>query len=271
VSPLAPPAGPARSFRWTGAARAAGAALLAVAAAGATVVVTPSPLAASTASPTARATPVQAGGPTRTTPTTEADDTSTTTRPSRGSDGSDGSGGDGDGGDGDTGSGDEPTTGIGSGRTGPARVVDLSPRAVDLTVRTEATDGSEQSVESPDQRTLTLAADVLFEVDQAYLTGDARQRLAELAEELNTLGGRTVTIEGHTDDQGDTAYNQTLSERRAESVRANLSVQLDDGFTLEVHGYGETRPAVPNTGGDGRPDPEAQARNRRVVVSYPTG
>jgi len=164
-----------------------------------------------------------------------------------------------------------PATGAGDDRTGPARTSDLRIRVVDLSVRTEATDGSEQTVESPDERMLTFAADVLFDVDQAVLTGDARQRLADLAAELNELGGRTVTIEGHTDDQGDTDHNQELSERRAESVRANLSVQLDDGFTLEPVGYGESRPAVPNEKSDGTPDPEGRARNRRVVVSYPLG
>jgi outer membrane protein OmpA-like peptidoglycan-associated protein len=164
-----------------------------------------------------------------------------------------------------------PATGAGDDRTGPARTSDLRIRVVDLSVRTEATDGSERSVESPDERTLTFAADVLFDVDQAVLTGDARQRLADVAAELDELGGRTVTIEGHTDDQGDTAHNQELSERRAESVRANLAVQLDDGFTLETVGYGETRPVVPNESRDGTPDPEGRARNRRVVVSYPLG
>jgi outer membrane protein OmpA-like peptidoglycan-associated protein len=47
-------------------------------------------------------------------------------------------------------------------------------------------------------------------------------------------------------------------------VRAHLAVQLDDGFRLEATGYGEARPVAPNDTEDG------QARNRRVVVSYPT-
>jgi outer membrane protein OmpA-like peptidoglycan-associated protein len=54
-------------------------------------------------------------------------------------------------------------------------------------------------------------------------------------------------------------------------VRSRLAIQLDEGFTLEAVGYGETRPVAPNRKGDGSDNPEGRARNRRVVISYPTG
>lgn len=153
---------------------------------------------------------------------------------------------------------------------GEPRVVTWEPRVVDLTVRTAATDDSESSEETPEQKTVTLAADVLFDFDRSDLNAEARARVDELAQELSDLGARTVTIEGHTDDQGTPDYNQSLSERRATAVADRLRTNLGDEFTLEAAGYGETRPVAPNQKDDGSDDPEAQARNRRVVVSFPT-
>lgn len=153
---------------------------------------------------------------------------------------------------------------------GEPRVVTWEPRVVDLTVRTAATDDSESSEETPEQKTVTLAADVLFDFDRSDLNAEARARVDELARELSDLGARTVTIEGHTDDQGTPDYNQSLSERRATAVADRLRTNLGDEFTLEAAGYGETRPVAPNQKDDGSDDPEAQARNRRVVVSFPT-
>lgn len=144
------------------------------------------------------------------------------------------------------------------------RTVELRFRIVDLGVRTAATDDSEQTTRTPDRTTISYAADVLFDFDRSDLNSEARRRIDALADELAELGPRTVTIEGHTDDQGGRGYNQRLSERRAEAVRARLAIQLDDEFRLEATGYGETRPVAPNE------TPEGQARNRRVVISYPT-
>jgi outer membrane protein OmpA-like peptidoglycan-associated protein len=149
------------------------------------------------------------------------------------------------------------------GDDGRERTAELQFRVVDLGVRS-ATDDSEQTTETPDHTTVTYASDVLFDFDRADLNNDARRLIGALADELTELGPRTVTIHGYTDDVGDPEYNQRLSERRAEAVRAHLAVQLDDEFRLEAAGYGETRPVAPNDTDEGR------ARNRRVVISYPT-
>lgn len=150
------------------------------------------------------------------------------------------------------------------GERGRERTAELRFRVVDLGVRSAATDGSEQTTETPDHTTITYASDVLFDFDRADLNSDARRLVGELADDLNELGPRTVTIHGYTDDVGEPGYNQRLSERRARAVRNHLAVQLDDGFRLEAAGFGETRPVSPNDTDEGR------ARNRRVVVSYPT-
>jgi outer membrane protein OmpA-like peptidoglycan-associated protein len=150
------------------------------------------------------------------------------------------------------------------GEAGRERTAELQFRVVDLGVRSAATDDSEQTTETPDHTTITYASDVLFDFDRSDLNSDARRLLGALADELTELGPRTVTIHGYTDDVGDPAYNQRLSERRARAVRSHLAVQLDDRFRLEAAGFGETRPVAPNDTDEGR------ARNRRVVISYPT-
>jgi outer membrane protein OmpA-like peptidoglycan-associated protein len=154
---------------------------------------------------------------------------------------------------------------------GSPRVRDLKFRVRDLTYRTNTLDNSERVETTPEKTSVALSADVLFAFDKADLTPAAGDKLDALADQLTDLGERKITIGGHTDSKGDDAYNQDLSERRAEAVHAALADRLGDGFTFEVHGYGETKPVAPNQHDDGSDDPEGRALNRRVEISYPTG
>ena len=150
------------------------------------------------------------------------------------------------------------------------RVRDLEFRVRDLTYRNNALDNSERVEEAPEETSVTLAADVLFEYNEADLTTEAGERLADLAAQLDELGPREVTIGGHTDSDGEDAANQDLSERRAEAVRAALDAELDDEFTFQVDGYGESQPVAPNAHEDGSDNPEGRALNRRVEITFPT-
>ncbi len=67
-----------------------------------------------------------------------------------------------------------------------------------------------------------------------------------------------VRIEGHTDNRGDAAYNQDLSQRRAEAVAGYLAGKGVDRGRLEAKGYGPSQPVADNNTKDGR------AKNRRV-------
>jgi Outer membrane protein and related peptidoglycan-associated (lipo)proteins len=67
-----------------------------------------------------------------------------------------------------------------------------------------------------------------------------------------------VRIDGHTDSRGSDAYNQKLSERRADAVRKFFLSKGIDGSRLESRGFGETMPAAPND------TPENLRKNRRV-------
>lgn len=154
------------------------------------------------------------------------------------------------------------------------RVLDIEGRVLDITKRTQRIEGDRELVtveEAPDSVEVQLAADVFFAFDQAVLTPQAEGLLAELAPALADRAAGPVAIEGHTDAVGDASYNQALSERRAEAVRAWLAGPGGlPQLTFEVRGLGETQPLASETGPDGSDDPEVRARNRRVTIRYQT-
>lgn len=106
-----------------------------------------------------------------------------------------------------------------------------------------------------------LPADVLFDFDKAEIRPDAAQALAQLATIVRAYPEGGAQLEGHTDSKGNDAYNQRLSERRAEAVRAWLiERERIDAARLTASGRGETRPVADNDTEEGR------QRNRRVDV-----
>jgi len=119
---------------------------------------------------------------------------------------------------------------------------------------------------------IALSGDVLFDFDEDTLRDDAFPTLEKVAEVLSQYPGAPVSIEGHTDSAGADEYNQNLSERRAESVKSWLEKSAgSDGSRIETRGWGESRPAVPNTKPDGSDNPDARQRNRRVEITIRTG
>ncbi|MGE0826639.1 MAG: OmpA family protein [Candidatus Binatia bacterium] len=109
--------------------------------------------------------------------------------------------------------------------------------------------------------------DVLFEFGKATLTSTAHAKVHSIADVLNKKArGRRIAVEGHTDAIGSEAFNQTLSERRAEAVALGLE---DNGVSrqrLAVKGFGERYPVAPNTLPSGADNPQGRAKNRRVEV-----
>lgn len=114
---------------------------------------------------------------------------------------------------------------------------------------------------------IDLAADVLFDFDKASIKKEAEPSLQNLATVLKANPGAAVTIEGHTDAKGADAYNQTLSEQRAASVKQWLVANAQvNGATISTRGWGKTKPVTYNAKPDGSDDPEGRAKNRRVQV-----
>ena len=104
-----------------------------------------------------------------------------------------------------------------------------------------------------------LPADVLFDFDKADIRSDAAKALAQLATLIRAYPSGSATLEGHTDSKGDDAYNQRLSERRAESVKRWLVEREGiDAGRLTPRGWGERKPVASNDDDAGR------ERNRRV-------
>ncbi len=116
---------------------------------------------------------------------------------------------------------------------------------------------------------IELAADVLFDFDKASLRAEAKPSLDKVVEVLKSYPKASAKIEGHTDGKGDAAYNQKLSERRAESVRAWLAGN-GASLNMSTRGWGKQKPIAPNAKPDGKDDPEGRQKNRRVEITVRT-
>ena len=133
---------------------------------------------------------------------------------------------------------------------------------------TQALDDSTSTHTGGKDITVTLASDVTFASDSADLASGAEAQLQTVAGQLAQYpDGGTLSIVGHTDDVQDDAYNQTLSEKRANAVKTRLA-QLTklDKWQTSVSGKGESEPKINDT------SDEARAVNRRVEITLtPTG
>ena len=133
---------------------------------------------------------------------------------------------------------------------------------------TRALDDSTSTHAGGKDITVTLASDVTFASDSADLAPGAEAQLQTVAGQLGQHpDGGTLTIVGHTDDIQDDAYNQTLSEKRANAVKTRLE-QLTklDKWKTSVSGKGESEPKIKDT------TDQARAANRRVEITLtPTG
>jgi outer membrane protein OmpA-like peptidoglycan-associated protein len=108
---------------------------------------------------------------------------------------------------------------------------------------------------------MNLGSDTIkFDFDRANLKPEYRELLSRIAGILLTSSGYRVQIYGHTDDIGTEAYNQQLSERRAQTVRDYLVDAGIDAQIITTKGFGKTNPLFP---GD---SPEIRAKNRRVEI-----
>jgi len=103
-------------------------------------------------------------------------------------------------------------------------------------------------------------SDVLFDTGSANLKPGAREKLARVAGILASHPDLHIEIEGHTDSVGGEDFNQHLSEKRAESVRAYLVEQKVSPSVVGTAGFGESRPVATNGTAAGR------QQNRRVEI-----
>jgi outer membrane protein OmpA-like peptidoglycan-associated protein len=119
---------------------------------------------------------------------------------------------------------------------------------------------AELNAKQTERGLVVTLGDTLFETGNAQLKGNAPDNLRNLAAFLNKNPDRSLIIEGHTDSVGSEASNQTLSQRRAESVQSYLIAHGIAPNRLTAVGKGEHSPVASNDSVSGR------ALNRRVEV-----
>lgn len=105
-----------------------------------------------------------------------------------------------------------------------------------------------------------VAIQVNFAVDKADILPDSQPQIDQVLALLREDPALRLSIDGHTDNTGDAAHNQRLSEARAKSVVAALTAQGIEASRLEAKGHGQSQPVADNDTDEGR------ARNRRVEL-----
>lgn len=113
-----------------------------------------------------------------------------------------------------------------------------------------------------------LPGDVLFDFDKATIRVNAVPILEKVAEAARQTATRPIRVEGHTDAVGQSAYNQKLSQARAQSVVQWLVKGGIPASRLMAQGFGATRPVAPNKTSSGQDDPAGRQKNRRVTVTF---
>lgn len=107
---------------------------------------------------------------------------------------------------------------------------------------------------------VTYAADAFFDFDKAVLKPEGRAKLDDLVGKIQGINLEVIIAVGHTDSVGSDAYNQRLSVRRAESVKAYLVSKGIEKNRVYTEGKGEKQPVADNKTAEGR------AKNRRVEI-----
>ncbi len=115
-------------------------------------------------------------------------------------------------------------------------------------------------VNTGDRLIVSLPQDILFATDSFAIRPDLQTDLRTVASNLRQYPQSTIQVIGHTDSDGDAAYNQRLSERRAGAVRDVLINAGVSSARVRSIGRGESQPVASNLSVDGK------AQNRRVEI-----
>ncbi len=107
---------------------------------------------------------------------------------------------------------------------------------------------------------VTYAADAFFDFDKSVLKPEGKAKLDDLVGKIKDINLEVIIAVGHTDSVGADAYNQKLSVRRAEAVKAYLVSKGIEKNRVYTEGKGEKQPVADNKTTEGR------AKNRRVEI-----
>ena len=113
---------------------------------------------------------------------------------------------------------------------------------------------------APVSEKVTYAADAFFDFDKSVVKKEAKAKLDDLVGKTGAIALEVIIAVGHTDSVGSDAYNQKLSVRRAEAIKAYLVSKGIEKNRIYTEGKGEKQPVADNKTAEGR------AKNRRVEI-----
>ena len=113
---------------------------------------------------------------------------------------------------------------------------------------------------APVSEKVTFAADAFFDFDKSVLKPEAKAKLDDLVGKTQGINLEVIIAVGHTDSVGSDAYNQKLSIRRAEAIKAYLVSKGVEKNRVYTEGKGEKQPVADNKTAEGR------AKNRRTEI-----
>ena len=115
-------------------------------------------------------------------------------------------------------------------------------------------------VAAPVSEKVTFAADAFFDFDKSVLKAEGKAKLDDLVGKMRGINLEVIIAVGHTDSVGSDAYNQKLSVRRSEAVKAYLVSKGVEKNRVYTEGKGKKQPVADNKPSEGR------AKNRRVEI-----
>src|SRR5438128_7737742 len=113
---------------------------------------------------------------------------------------------------------------------------------------------------APGELNVSVQNEVLFDFNSSALRSSSRTSLQQMADVFQKYPDTTLSVQGHTDSIGSAAYNQRLSERRADSVAGYLQDLGVRSSRIQTIGYGKSQPRATNSTAAGR------QLNRRVEI-----